>query len=562
MSKFKTKNIALKSKQAMLILLLPAFILVACLPKSSFAYAWNFNNQPDSLWQTMGNHMQLLPQKPPASVTHWINYYRKNPLYINTIINNAAPYIEYIYSQTQKNQMPAEIALIPMIESNYDPFAISKDGAVGLWQIMPGTASGFGLSINWWYDGRRDIYASTESALNYFSYLDQFFHGNWLLAIAAYDAGEGTVQKAVRYNKKHGLPTDYWDLHLPGETEQYVPKLLALAYILSDNDHDGINLPDLPSHPTVNNIEMHSQIDIDQAAKLAGVDPELLRELNPGFRRWATPPSQDYHLLIPTDATDTFEKAIGQIPDSDKVTWQHHLVISGETLGGIAQNYHTRVALLKQINHLQTSEIHVGQSLLVPQAMHGKVNDIDLNLENNTIAEDTIPGPRRAVHTVKSQDNLWTIAQRNGVTVRQIRFWNNLSRRDHLHTNQQLLIWLPARANPKVRYDSYVVKAGDSIDQIAHKFHTKAHAIAVANKLKNTNLHIGQQLVIPVVPIVHKKDHYLRNKNIFVHYVKDGESLSTIAHRYHLSSKDLIRMNPHLKTEEIISVGEPIYIYL
>jgi membrane-bound lytic murein transglycosylase D len=475
--------------------------LGALLPTQSLAYAWGYDTHAsDNLWQTMGDNMQLLPRHPPESVEYWIEYYRKNPLYVNEIINNAAPYLEYVFQQTQKNKMPAEIALIPMIESNYNPFGVSKDGAVGLWQIMPGTASGFSLAINWWYDGRRDIYASTAGALNYFTYLHNFFDGNWLLAIAAYDSGEGTVQKAVNYNKQHHLPTDYWDLHLPNETEQYVPKLLALAYIVSDNDHDGIALPDLPSHPTVTNLEMHSQIDIDQAAKLAGVDPELLRELNPGFRRWATPPSQDYHLLIPSDAADTFEKALSQIPDSDKVTWQHHTVLSGETLGGIAQSYHTRVALLKQINHLQTSSIHVGQSLLVPQAMNGKVNNIDVNLENNTIAEDIIPGPRSAIHIVKPQDNLWTIAQGNGVTVKQIRFWNKLSAKDHLHTNQQLLIWLPARANPKVRYDNYVVKSGDTINDIAHHFHTKAHAIMVANKLKDNRIFVGQQLVIPVVP--------------------------------------------------------------
>lgn len=559
-----TKQLSQKLKGFLLSFCIAAALTLSFFPHPSYAFGWDdeFAQPQETLWQTMGHRMQLLPKTPPASVEHWIRYYRRNPLYINTLINNAAPYLEYVYSQTQKNQMPAEIALIPMIESNYDPFAISKDGAVGLWQIMPGTASGFGLTINWWYDGRRDIYASTQGALNYFNYLNQFFHGNWLLAIAAYDSGEGTVQKAIRYNKKHGLPTDYWDLHLPGETEQYVPKLLALAYIVSDRDHDGIDLPDLPSHPTVKNLEMHSQVDIDQAAKLAGVDPELLRELNPGFRRWATPPSQDYHLLIPADVSATFEKALGQIPNSDRVTWQHHNVIANETLSGIAQEYHTRVALLKEINHLNTSQIHVGQSLLVPQSMHGKVNNIDVNLENNTIAEDALPGPRRAVHIVKSDDSLWTIAQRNGVTVRQIRFWNKLSEKDRLHKDQQLLIWLPARANPKVRYDSYVVQAGDTIDGIAQQFHTKAHAIAVANKLKNSNLHIGQQLVIPVVPTIVKKDHYLTNQNIYVHYVKNGESLSTIAHKYHLSSKDLIRMNPHLKTEEVISVGEPIDIYL
>jgi membrane-bound lytic murein transglycosylase D len=543
-----------------------ALLLCCCLPTLTPAYNWILPNyithQPESLWNTMSQHMALVPQPPPAKVMRWIHYYQRNPLYINTLINNAAPYIEYVYQQTQANEMPAEIALIPMIESNYNPFAYSKDGAVGLWQIMPGTASGFGLSINWWYDGRRDIYASTKGALNYFNYLHEFFHGNWLLAIAAYDSGEGTVQKAVRYNRKHHLPTDYWDLHLPKETEQYVPKLLALAYIVDAKDHYGIDLPNLPSHPTVTNLLMHEQVDIDEAAKLAGVDPELMRELNPGFRRWATPPSQDYHLLVPADQATTFKNALAQIPQSDRVTWQHHTVISGETLSGIAAFYHTRVALLKEINHLNTPSLHIGQNLLVPQSAHGKMNDLNLNLENNTIAEDAIPGPTRAVHIVKRDDNLWTIAQRNGVTVRQIRFWNDLSAKNHLHHNQQLLIWLPARANPKVRYDSYVVQAGNTIDTIAHHFHTKAHAIVVANKLKSTVLHIGQNLVIPVVPIIHLHDHYLKNSNIKVHYVKAGESLSTIAHRYHLSSKDLLRMNPKLRTAEVLSVNTPLYIYL
>jgi membrane-bound lytic murein transglycosylase D len=333
-----------------------------------------------------------------------------------------------------------------------------------------------------------------------------------------------------------------------------VPKLLALAYIVSDNHHNGIALPDLPSHPTVTNFEMHSQIDIDQAAQLAGVDPELLRELNPGFRRWATPPSQDYHLLIPSDAADTFEKALSQIPDSDKVTWQHHSVLQDETLSGIAQHYHTRVALLKQINHLKTAHIHVGENLLVPQAMNGKVNNIDVNLENNTIAEDIIPGPRSAVHIVKPQDNLSTIAQGNGVTVRQIRFWNKLSANDHLHTNQQLLIWLPARANPKVRYDSYVVKAGDTINDIAHHFHSNAHAIRVANELKNNRIWEGQHLVIPVLPKTAK------HSGAIVYHVKENDTLSGIAHRYHLSSKDLIRMNPTLTHQKLLSVGEAIQI--
>jgi membrane-bound lytic murein transglycosylase D len=398
--------------------------------------------------------------------------------------------------------------------------------------------------------------------LNYFNYLHQFFHGNWLLAIAAYDAGEGTVQKAIHYNYEHHLPTDYWDLHLPKETENYVPKLLALSYIISDPNHNGIDLPDLPSHPTVTNIEMHHQIDIDQAAKLAGVDPELMRELNPGFRRWATPPLQDYHLLVPADQAETFKKALAEIPSSDRVTWQHHIVIAGETLSGIAEFYHTRVALLKAINHLNSAILHVGQNLLVPQTVNGKLNDLDVNLETNTIAEDTIPGPTRAVHVIKRNDNLWTVAQRNGVTVRQIRFWNNISAKDQLRKGQRLLIWLPARANPKVRYDSYIVQAGDNINSIAKHFKTKAHAIIVANKLKSNLLHIGQHLVVPVLPVIVLKDHYIEKSNIEMHYVKAGETLSTIAARYHLSSRDLLRMNPKLKSQKVLTVGTPIAIYL
>lgn len=183
------------------------------------------------LWSVLQHQFTLNHYENNPAVKAQIEWFLKRKKYIYKLAENAQPYLYYILTQVDKRKLPAEMVLLPMIESAYDPFAFSSAGASGLWQMMPGTASGFGLKQNWWYDGRRDIVASTNAALDYLSYLQSFFNGNWLLAIAAYDSGEGTVLSATRKNIAKGEPTDFWSLNLPRETQAYIPKLLALAEI-------------------------------------------------------------------------------------------------------------------------------------------------------------------------------------------------------------------------------------------------------------------------------------------------------------------------------------------
>jgi membrane-bound lytic murein transglycosylase D len=537
-------------------------LLLACQSAIGFNLFTNAPKAQSGLWNAMASRFRLLPDSYPFILQRDIRSFSRNPYYINELINNAGPYIYYIYQQTYKRHMPSEIALIPMIESAYDPFEYSSAGATGLWQMMPGTASGFGLTINWWYDGRRDIVASTKAALDYLSYLHNFFNNNWLLAIAAYDAGEGTVQAAIRHNRRLGKPTDYWSLSLPRETENYVPKILALAAIIANPTHYGLTLPSIPNHPYFAIIPMNSQIDLNQAAKLAGVDKGVIRELNPGFRRWATLPDEPYDFLLPIDKAQGFVDALSQIPPTDRVTWRHHKVISSETLSGIANHYHTRVAILKQVNDLRSSRIHIGQSLLVPLTVNGNFNHIDINLQHGAIAEDDLPGPRHVIHTVIPVDNLWTIAAHFGVTVSELRYWNKLGYREKLHVGEKLNIWLPPKTSPAIRYDNYVVKSGDSLSMIAHRYHTKVSMIRHANKMRNNRIRIGQTLSIPIktrVPYHHYSHKYKHEMSMVT--VKPGDTLSGIAARYGLSSRDIIRANKNLAHNSPIKPGEKLRVY-
>ena len=330
------------------------------------------NNQ--SLWTVISDQFQIDNE-------YIENYYVKKQIrwfltqqpYVYELTRNSQPYIYYILQQVRKRGMPAEIALIPMIESNYDPFGYSKRGAIGLWQLMPGTASGFGLHANWWYDGRRDLVASTNAALNYLQSLHDYFH-SWLLAIAAYDAGEGTVVSAIRYNRQHHQPTNFWSLPLPYETKVYIPKLLALASIIKSHSHYGIHLVSVANKPYFTTVTVKAQMTLSHLAALADTSLKALRQLNPGFRRWAMTPDHAYNILLPITKAPLFEAKLaeaGQAPTtpmSSSSQWLYHRVRSGESLSVIASQYDTTISALRRINKLRTNMIEIGEDLLIPVA--------------------------------------------------------------------------------------------------------------------------------------------------------------------------------------------------
>ena len=516
-----------------------------------------------SLWPAISEHFALQTRENIENSQSLIDWYRKKPYYLKQLGQNAAPYLYYVYQQTLDRQMPAEVALLPMVESNYNPFAYSDRGATGLWQMMPGTGSGFGLDVNWWYDGRRDIVASTKAALDYLQYLYNYL-GDWLLAIAAYDSGEGTVKRAIAHNKKLGKPTDFWSLHLPAETKTYIPKLIALSTLIKNQTDYQIAWPTIKNQPYLASVNMDAQIDINQAAELAGVTLEKIRELNPGFRRWATSPASAYIFLLPLNKIETFKNNLAKLPKDKLTTWLHHVVKPGESLSVIAAEHKTTIDIIKRVNGLKNSIIHPGESLLAPLAYKGKLN-IKINRQHGKIAEDKMPGPQYVNHVIEHSDTLDQLAKLYGVTVNQIRYWNTLAYHDKLKIGEKLIIWLNHK--PKnMDVLNYEVSAGDTLSQIATRFNTTTTLLKLANHLRNNFIRIHQHLNIPdYIRQIHTSNliDNIKDKNypiqMITYHVRPGDNLTIIANRLGISIKQLKDWN-NLNTLKYLHPGQPLQL--
>ncbi|MFW5969903.1 MAG: transglycosylase SLT domain-containing protein, partial [Halofilum sp. (in: g-proteobacteria)] len=245
-----------------------------------------------------------LPDVDEDRIDAEIARYEGRQRYFEVVAQRARPYLRYILDRIEARDMPAELLLIPVVESAFRPFAYSHASAGGFWQFKPLTGQRFGLQQNWWYDGRRDVVSSTDAALDYLEYLHDFFDGDWLLAIAAYNGGEGTVQRAVRVNAAKGQPTDFWHLDLPAQTRKYVPRILALRAILAEPDEYGIALPEMPEEEALTVVELDDQVDLALAAEMAEMPLEALHRYNAGYNRWATPPDGPYRLAVPKEQAD------------------------------------------------------------------------------------------------------------------------------------------------------------------------------------------------------------------------------------------------------------------
>lgn len=303
-----------------LTLILFALTIIACRsmpppkpqqPSKPNTYALH---KKHDLWHDLRKQFRLSVNTNNPRIKAQLKWYSRHPKYLLYMMNKAAPYLYYIERKINTRDLPGELALVPMIESEYDPFSYSRAGASGLWQLMPETGSGFGLKQNWWYDGRRDIYASTDAALDYLTHLHQFFNNDWLLAIGAYDCGEGKIQRAMTSNTDRSLPTDFWSLSLPLETTLYVPRLLALSVIVKNPERFGITLPNIVNRPYFDRIDVGTQIDLTKAAKLAGIDLAEMYKLNPGFDHWATDPKGPHLLVLPIDKIDQFKQNLAVAP--------------------------------------------------------------------------------------------------------------------------------------------------------------------------------------------------------------------------------------------------------
>lgn len=347
-----------------------ALIFIGLFSASSYAAAAQ-TRQQQSLWPLIRKHFRIHYSLDNPAIQEQIHFFLIHRDTLNEDLDNALPYIAYVYQQTQKRHMPAEFALLPMIESNYDPYACSSVGACGMWQLMPGTASSLGLNIGWWSDGRRSIIGATNSALNFLYRLHSNL-GNWKLAAAGYNAGQGAVQYAIDYNKLRGRPTDFWALPLPEQTQQYVPKLLALAAIIKNPKKYNVTLPAMSSKIYFAALKMKSQMDIGEIAHLSGVSRHSLNRLNAGWSQYASTPGSTYTLLIPQTHVATFLSRLQKVKGNTHVSWRYHRVRYNESLADIARHYHTSVSVLEHVNHLRDSYLRGGQGLLVPVYLNKK----------------------------------------------------------------------------------------------------------------------------------------------------------------------------------------------
>lgn len=471
----------------------------------------------DNLWNYLGKHFSLSSSGGDGRVQEKLDWYEAHAAYLQRTANRAKPYLYYVVQQVKARDMPLDIALLPVVESAYDPFGYSVAHASGLWQFTPGTARLWNLKQNWWYDGRRDIVASTNAALDYLQYLHKQFNNDWLLALAAYNSGGLTVTRAIERNQRRGLPTDFWHLDLPAQTRAYVPWLLAICELVATPGHDGVDLPPIPNKPYFAEVNTGGQIDLATAAKLAGITTQQMDLLNPGFNRWATGPDGPDRLLVPLDKESQFTTGLATLPPSDRVQWASHRVESGDTLGAIAHDNHTSVAVLRQVNGIHGNLIHPGQVLLIPQAPNALAQATLVAEERSTHSRRydnsrSISFASSTVHRVRNGESLWTIARHYHVSVAELVRWNRLNPHGTLHIGQKLAI-RPRRVTTEVTARNsvpaspaagehkmyYTVHSGDSLYSISSRFDVSVSSIAGWNNLDPEGyLHPGQRLELYV----------------------------------------------------------------
>ena len=458
----------------------------------------------DDLWMRMRAGFALEDAEEDAVNAQW-KWYGRHPSYIDRTFERSRPYIHYIVEELERRGLPLEFALLPVVESAYDAFAYSHGRAAGLWQIIPSTGRRFGLKQNWWYDGRRDVVAATEAALDYLSFLHDEFDGDWLLAVAGYNAGEGNVRKAVRRNRREGKPVDFWHLKLPRETRAYVPKLLALRRLVLDPAAAGVTLPPLPQQPYFARVELDGQIDLALAAELAGIDVDDVYRLNPGFNRWATDPDGPHRLLVPAHAAPALASALADLPVAERVRWKRYEIKPGDTLSTIASAHQTSTRELKRANSLTSSRIRAGKTLLIPTASR-PLDDYALSADARLAKmTDSARSRGATAYTVRPGDSLWTIARDHGVKVRALARWNGMAPGDTLSVGRELVI-SDARRRPSAtgaadttRRITYTVRNGDSLWRIGSKFRVSVTQLRRWNKLdKSRVLRPGQRLVMYV----------------------------------------------------------------
>ena len=362
----------------------------------------------DDVWQRIRAQLTFANSS-HLDVQQRIAWYLSHPNYMDEISRRAEPYLYYIVTEVEKRNLPIELALMPLIESDFNASAYSHKHASGLWQLTPAIAKYFKVQISPWYDGRQDVIDSTRAALNFMEYLHKRFDGDWYHAIAAYNLGEGRVLRAISNNKKQGKPTDFFNLKLPKQTSQYVPKLLAAAQLLKSQK---MAFPTILNSPTIAVLPVDDAVILDNRKQW-----QQLESLNHGVIRF--PAIIDApHIVVPVAEQTKFKDMLANLDSNDYSQWQHYTVKRGDSLSVIAKRYKVGISQLKAFNDLKSNTIRIGQKLVLPQLADTRIE-----------------------HQVKSGDSLWKVANHYKVSIAKLKQWNSLSS-DHLKIGKQLTVFL------------------------------------------------------------------------------------------------------------------------
>ena len=443
--------------------------------KPEYENIWNYIKQNNK-----SNSEVILNDK----VLSYMNMHLKDLDRFKEYLNDSYYFIYFVINELEENNLPIELAILPFIESNYDPFSISPSGAVGMWQFMPRTGRLYKLNRSWWGEDRHDPFRSTEAAVDYLKYLYQRFDEDIYLTIAAYNAGPSLLDRRINQNKRKGDQVDFWSLNVPSQTKNYVPKYIALRELILNSENYGIEMPSIPYEPVVKKIIIPSQVEILALSEYLEIKPELLYKLNAGYTKWASAPKDESIFYIPVEKYFLFQSENNPFKKINQINWISHIVKRGDNLWDLAKKYDTEVKIIKEINYLNNDLLSIDDTLLIP---------LGKSKSNNFIPYE--------MYIVSEGDSLWSISKKYNLEVRDLAKMNSLSEDEFLQLGQQLSIGnknIHRNMESKKRTILYSVKQGDNLYKISELFDVTIKSIEEINNFNEATLMPGQVIKIAI----------------------------------------------------------------
>ena len=414
----------------------------------------------------------------------YINRHIQDLEKFNDYLNKSYYFIYYVIQELEAANLPVELALIPFVESNYDPFSISPSGAVGLWQFMPKTGRIFNLEKSWWSEDRHDPFRSTHAAIGYFKYLFERFDNDIYLALAAYNAGPTYLDRQIKKNYRRGMDTDFWSLSLNSQVTEYIPKYVALREVVFNSEKYNVNLPFIPVESVVQKIEIPGQVEILTLSEYLDIKPELIYKLNAGYTKWASAPKDKSIFYVPIEKTFLLDSPDSPFENVNQINWISHVVVSGDSLWKLAKKYDTEVRIIKEINYIDSYLLSINDTLLIP---------LSKSKSNNFIPYE--------MHIVSEGDTLWDLSKKYNIDIEDLIRMNSLKKDSYLQLGQQLTIGnknIHRNIESKKRTILYSVKQGDNLYKISDLFDVTVESIKEINDFETSDLMPGQIIKIAI----------------------------------------------------------------